>query len=171
MEIRLRPLGVPDAIQYRTIRLNALKLAPTAFSSSFETCRLLADEFFLDRATFAPDNFIIGGFHDQNLIATAGGYVDQEKKRNHIGFVVGMWVEPSYRKHGIARKLLHAVVTQLKSLPHVTNIQLSVTDDNHHALELYKNYGFVVWGREPHALKLPDDVYDELHMALEAWVD
>ena len=106
MDIRLRPLDAPDAVRYRTIRLNALRLAPTAFSSSFETCRLLPDEFFLGRATFFPDNFIFGAFHDEALIGTAGGYVDPEKKRNHIAFVVGMWVEPDYRKLGIGRKLL-----------------------------------------------------------------
>ncbi len=167
LDIQLRPLGAQDAAQYRTIRLNALRLAPTAFSSSFETCRVLPDEHFRDRVTFAPDNFIVGAFHDQALIATAGGYVDPEKKRNHVAFVVGMWVEPDYRKRGIARKLLHTVVTQLKTLTNVTNIQLSVTGDNPHALELYRNYGFMIWGREPRALKLSNDVYDELHLALE----
>ena len=167
VDIRLRPLDASDAGPYKTIRLNALRLAPTAFSSSFETCCALPDEFFLDRATFAPDNFIIGAFHHQDLIATAGGYVEQEKKRNHIAFVVGMWVEPAYRKRGIAGKLLHEVVTRLKSLPDVTDIQLSVTGDNSYALELYRNYGFAIWGREPRALKLPDGVYDELHLTLE----
>ena len=167
MDIRIRPLDAPDAVQYRTIRLNALRLAPTAFSSSFETSRRLTDEFFIGRATFVPDNFIIGAFHDEDLIGTASGYVEPEKKRNHIAFVVGMWVEPDYRKLGIARRLLHAVVTQLKSLPQVSNIQLSVSVDNPHAWKLYESYGFVVWGREPQALKLSNSFYDELHMALE----
>ena len=171
MDILVRPLGVPDAVQYRTIRLNALRLAPTAFSSSLETSRLLPDEFFFERVTYVPDNFVVGAFHDQDLIATAGGYVDQEKKRNHIAFVVGMWVEPDYRRQGIAGRLLHAVISRLKILPQVTNIQLSVTEDNPSALELYEKFGFVVWGREPCALKLSDVTYDELHMALKDWVD
>ena len=169
MDIRLRPLDAPDVVLYRSIRLNALRLAPTAFTTSFESSRELPDEFFLDRATFVPDNFLMGAFHDRALIATAGGYVAPEKKRNHIAFVVGMWVEPDYRRQGIARKLLHAVVSQLKSLPRVTNIQLSVTSDNSHALKLYESYGFVVWGREPCALIFLDGVYEELHLALEAW--
>ncbi len=139
MDIRLRPLDASDAVRYRTIRLNALRLAPTAFSSSFETCRLLPDEFFLGRATFFPDHFIFGAYHDEALIGTAGGYVDPEKKRNHIAFVVGMWVEPDYRKLGIGRQLLHAVVAQLKSLPRVSDIQLSVSEDHPHALKLYES--------------------------------
>lgn len=60
------------------------------------------------------------------------------------------------------------MITQLESLPQVSDIQLSVSEDHPHALKLYESYGFAVWGREPHALKLLDGVYDELHMALEA---
>lgn len=166
VDIRVRPLDEGDADAYRGSRLRALELAPTAFTSSYETARTLPDEFFNDRATFNPDNFIIGAFDGEKLVGTAGGFVEPEVKRNHIGHVVGMWVEPTHRKQGIARNLLHAVVQQLQSLPQVATIQLAVTRGNDNALALYESYGFVAWGTEPMALRHDGDYFDEISMSL-----
>lgn len=166
MGIELRLLGAADAQDYKRVRLNALKLAPTAFGSSWETTRELPDEFFTQRATAQPDNFIFGAFDDRVLIGICGAFVEPDIMRNHIANVVGMWVEPSHRSRGIARRLVDAVIEALQALPQVTSIQLSVTASNINALQLYEDCGFKIWGQEPDAIKVDGAYYDELHMVL-----
>jgi ribosomal protein S18 acetylase RimI-like enzyme len=162
----LRLLTSADEQDYKRIRLNALKLEPTAFSSAWETAKELPDTFYADRANSRPDSFIIGVFDEHSLVATGGGFVEPDLKRRHIGNVVGMWVEPSHRSQGIARKLIEAIVIELNKLPHVTSIQLTVTAINTHAVALYQDCGFVAWGEEPNALLVDGMYYNELHMLL-----
>jgi RimJ/RimL family protein N-acetyltransferase len=145
-----------------------LRLAPTAFTSSFETALTLPDAFFEERASFVANNFIVGAFDEVGLVGTAGGYADPERKRAHIGYVVGMWVEPSHRHRGIARELLDRVVQQLRSLPNIATIQLAVKAGNDSAQRLYESYGFTAWGREPMALAHDGRYYDEISLSLPA---
>ena len=85
MPTSIRPLQTSDAQIYKTCRLNALRLAPTAFSSSYVTALTQRDEFFCARATFETDNFILGAFDATDLIGIGGGYVESERKRQHVG--------------------------------------------------------------------------------------
>ncbi len=167
MVTTIRPLQKADAADYRACRLNALRLAPTAFSSSFESASRLPDSFFEDRATFEPHSFIYGAFASDLLIGTAGGFVDPEVKRQHIGYVVGMWVDPAYRGQQLARRLLEAVVAQFRTLGTIGDVQLGVTKGNASALHLYERFGFSKWGEEPNAILVDGVSYDQIHMAMK----
>ena len=70
MTIQLKLLTSADAQDYKRVRLNGLKLAPTAFTSAWETAKELPDAFFEDRTNSRPDSFIIGAFDEQVLVAT-----------------------------------------------------------------------------------------------------
>jgi len=165
MSIEYYTLRPEHAAAYKAIRLRALHDAPTAFTSSWETQREAPDSFFIGRVTPAPDNFVIGAFDGDTLIATGGGFVDPELKRNHIGYIVGMWVDETYRRRGIARELVRRVMADLECVERVTHLQLSVTENNAGAFKLYADLGFAVWGREPDALHADGQLYDEVHMA------
>jgi ribosomal protein S18 acetylase RimI-like enzyme len=195
--ITYRLLDRDDAPLYKQSRLNALRLAPTAFSSSYETSKKQPDKTFQQRVAYDPESFVLAAFENgapgpnngaqefnksagelksgtgktvsskqDTLIGMAGGYVDTELKRRHIGYVVGMWVEPAYRRQGIARRLLRDVVAQLRTLPTITTIQLSVTAGNASAQSLYEDCGFTCWGTEPQALCHNGQFFDELHFSL-----
>ena len=166
MSIELKLLTTADAQDYKRVRLNGLKLAPTAFTSAWETAKELPDAFYEDRTKSRPDSFIIGAFDEHALVATGGGYVEPDNHRRHVAHVVGMWVEPSHRSQGLARKLIAAVVVELNKLTHVTSIQLTVTASNTHAVSLYQDCGFVAWGEEPNALLVDGVYFNDLHMAL-----
>ena len=166
MAATIRPLQTADAADYRECRLNALRLAPTAFSSSFESTSRLPDSFFEARATFEAHSFIYGAFASNLLIGTAGGFVDPEIKRQHIGYVVGMWVDPEFRGQQLARRLLEAVVAQFRTTGTISEVQLGVTKGNASALHLYESFGFSPWGEEPSALLVDGVSYDQIHMAM-----
>jgi RimJ/RimL family protein N-acetyltransferase len=164
--VLIRPLQASDALEYKRVRLDSLKSAPTAFSSSWETTRAQPAEFFAQRATFHPDSFLFGAFETNTLIGICGGYVDPELKRNHIAYVVSMWLDPAFRGQGIAQQLLKAVLEQLCQRTATTVIQLSVTAGNAAAIKIYEANGFTAWGTEPAALCVDGEVHDEIHMTL-----
>lgn len=166
MRPTIRALEKDDAASYRTCRLNALKLAPTAFSSSFETTSKLPESHFEARVAFEPHSFIFGAFAGDALAGTAGGFVDPEIKCSHIGYVVGMWVEPAYRGQGLSRELLTAVLEQFRRLDGIRTVQLGVTEGNAEALQLYQSSGFREWGNEPDAIVVDGTSYRQIHMAL-----
>lgn len=162
----IRPLQASDAQEYKRVRLDSLKLAPTAFSSSWETTREQPEEFFTQRATFQPDSFLFGAFEQKKLIGICGGYVDPEQKRNHIAYVVSMWLDPEFRGRDIAQQLLRVVLRQLCQRTATISIQLSVTAGNTAAIKIYEAHGFKAWGTEPAALRVDGETHDEIHMSL-----
>ena len=146
--------------------MGASRSARTAYTSNYNDHASYPDEFFKDRANFQPHSFIHGAWHHTDLVGTAGGFIEQEVKRSHIGHVVGVWVEPDYRRRGIARDLTLAAIDQLKEHPDVTLIQIAATATNHGAITLYESMGFTRYGIEPQALKHDGVVYDEVLMAM-----
>ena len=62
MTLTVRALQTADAHAYKYARLLALKTDPSAFTSAYEPTSMLADQFFEDRASFKPDNFLFGAF-------------------------------------------------------------------------------------------------------------
>lgn len=166
MALELRALNATDADEYRRVRLNALQMEPSAYSSSYETALEQPRSFFINRASFKPDNFLFGAWDAASLIGMAGGYVDPELKRQHIGHVVSVWVEPEYRRQGLARQLTMLVMDQLQSLQQVTQIQLVATAGNQAAISLYEGFGFQAWGEEPRSIRVNDDYYNDIHMYL-----
>ncbi|WP_344082561.1 GNAT family N-acetyltransferase [Nostocoides veronense] len=57
------------------------------------------------------------------------------------GGIAAMWVDPAYRRHGIARRMLGELVTAATELG-ATNLHLQVWADNAPALRLYESLGF-----------------------------
>jgi len=164
--IIIRPLSYADGGVYKQVRLAALRDSPTAFSSSFETASLAPDSYFAERADFQADNFTLGAFSADTLVGTSGGIVEPETKRKHIGHIVGMWVRPDHRRQGIARSLLGRTIEQLRQVPDITTLQITVTASNTAAHALYTDVGFQEWGLEPRALFTTGNYHDDIHMIM-----
>lgn len=142
-----------------------LQDSPTAFGSSYETEAALPLDKFTARATFEAENFVIGAFVGDTLVATAGGFREKTPKRRHIATVWGMFVHPQHRRRGLAARLLNTVMDQLAALPDIERLQLVVSANNAAALALYERNGFEVWGREVAGLKVAGRDYDDLHLS------
>ena len=166
MAIDIRGLATDDWQNYKESRLRALRLAPTAYTSNYDDQADYPDTFFQQRATFLPHNFIFAAWQENQIVGTAGGFIEQETKRRHIGHIVGVWVEPEFRRQGIARDLTQAAIDQLKRHPDVTIIQIAATATNTGAVTLYESMGFERYGLEPQALQHEGVFYDEVTMAM-----
>lgn len=149
---------------YRSIRLDALARHPDVFGSSYEEEARLADAEFL-RMMNTPPGFTLGGFADAALVGIAGLYVSSRKKQRHKGSVVGVYVLPDHRRHGLAGRMLAELIAEARRAA-LRVIELAVTVGNDPARRLYGRLGFQTYGIERLALEVGQDYLDEELMAL-----
>ncbi len=158
--MEIRPLVPSDAAAFREIRLEALRRAPEAFSSTFEAESVQTVEWFADR--LGKSN-MFGAFHNSELVGIAGLLSSVQRKEAHKGLLVGMYVRPGSRRTGIGNQLVATIIEFARH--RVELVQLAVVSENQEALRLYERFGFVQYGLEKKALKQGDRYYDEILMA------
>lgn len=157
--ITIRRLMSGEGDCYRQIRLEALKNAPDAFGSSYETEAARDPSHFEERVA---SGCVFGAFDRGGIIGMAGFYRQSGAKDNHKGVLWGMYVSPDYRKSGAGRHLVQAVVRHATDL--VDLVTLSVITANAPAIALYSDMGFRTYGIEPRALKSGTGYFDEVLM-------
>ena len=164
--VALRRLGPDDAALYRDIRLEGLIDSPDAFASTIDDER----DQPLDRvAARLAENYVLGAFAGDTLVAVAGFYVQPKPKHRHKGMLWGMYVRPQARSAGVRRKLVAAILDHARQK--VELIQLFVVSDNLPARRLYESFGFVAYGTEHHATKYRGQYHDDVLMALPLVVE
>jgi RimJ/RimL family protein N-acetyltransferase len=161
----IRELREEDAEAYAELRREALLESPLAFAAS-PVDDLFSDlEAVREQLRRAPESVILGAFRER-LIGAVGLYRDRHLKFSHKAHLWGMYVAPSYRRHGVASELLHAALRHAATLPGVSWVHLSVTSAAPGAQRLYEQAGFRVWGTEPEALRHDGQTAANYHMAL-----
>jgi RimJ/RimL family protein N-acetyltransferase len=158
--IEVRRLLPVDAALYRDVRLEALKLSPEAFGSTFETEHAEPLTWFADRL---ESSVVFGAFDGSDLVGTAGFFIRQGRKEAHKGVLWGMYVRPGARKSGVGKQLAEAVIDHAHQ--HVELIQLTVVSGNEPARRLYDSLGFIEYGIEKNSLKQDGRYWDEVLMA------
>jgi ribosomal protein S18 acetylase RimI-like enzyme len=158
--IQIRRLAAAEAVAYREIRLEALRLNPEAFGSTFEAENARPLEHFSERVAQCP---VFGAFRGAEIVGMAGFLGRAGAKDAHKGYLWGMYVRPNARKGGVGRKLAEAVIDYARK--HVEVLQLDVVSENEAARRLYASLGFVEYGIERNALKQGGRYYDEVLMA------
>lgn len=152
--VSVRRVQPDDADLLRTVRLAALKEAPSAFGSTYTaeagrpdhewSERAAAGSTGSGRATFFAD---VSG----NVVGLIGGYRDATS--DGVVEVVSMWVAPRLRRRGVGRALLEAVVTWAGET-RGSEVALWVTCGNTPAEDLYRSMGFIPSGERQ---SLPSD--------------
>jgi ribosomal protein S18 acetylase RimI-like enzyme len=160
-DVEIRLIVPDDARLYRDIRLEALQAAPEAFGSTYELERTYTAEQFAD---LLGRSDVFGAFRGPDLLGMAGYRTQVGPKREHKGYLWGMYVRAAARGTGVSKRLVEAVLSHARG--RVELVQLSVVSTNEMAQRLYRSCGFVVYGHEVHALKQNGRYYDELLMAV-----
>jgi RimJ/RimL family protein N-acetyltransferase len=167
MSPEIRVLTAADTDAFWHFRLEALERNPRAFGEAVEEHRAIPMETFAARlADVRDDNFVLGAFIDGQLVGSAGFARIQRVKRKHKGFIWGMYVNDAQRGMGIGSALVAALLDRVRQLPDLQLVQLSVTANQAAAQRLYASAGFEAFGREPGALRVGDELIDEIHMIL-----
>jgi RimJ/RimL family protein N-acetyltransferase len=159
-QIQVRRLAPAEGAAYREIRLEALRLNPEAFGSTFEAESVRPLEHFSGRVGQCP---VFGAFRGAEIVGMAGFLGREGAKDAHKGYLWGMYVRPGARNSGVGKKLAEAVIDYARQ--HVEVLQLDVVSENEAARRLYARLGFVEYGIERKALKQAGRYYDEVLMA------
>jgi GNAT superfamily N-acetyltransferase len=140
--ITIRRIRSGEAELYKRVRLAALRDAPYAFSSSYETALARSDESWreqadgtaagIERATFIA-------FSDDAPIGITAAY--RMADRSDAGEIIQVWVDPGFRGKRVARDLMDAVF-EWASGNRFHEIIAKITNGNTRALRFYYKYGF-----------------------------
>ena len=166
MQIPIRPLNASDVHAYKALRDAALRHAPEAFLSDYESAvRRPATAYAQRFGKPLSGTFFLGAFDAEGrLVGSVGCERELRAKQRHSATLVGMMVAPHAQRQGMGRALLHACVAVAARVPGLEQLTLSVTASNTHVVRLYESAGFRAWGLLPRAMLVNGVAYDKLHM-------
>ncbi|TRZ38014.1 GNAT family N-acetyltransferase [Niallia circulans] len=163
MEIKV--LEKNDANSYKGLRLEALKLSPEAFASSYEEEKDFTLETFANRVSNSS-SYTLGAFENGVLAGVVTLQLEQKAKLKHRINIFAMYVAVEKRGKGIAKKLMQEAITKSKQMDEIEAIYLTVGAANLPAKNLYQSLGFEAYGIDKNALKIDNIYFDEELMVL-----
>lgn len=135
------PVSPAEWIQYRDIRLRALAEAPSAFGSSWELERVRPEAAWRERTVASPERQSWSARASQAWVGLVAAVREEDGQLQ----LVSMWVAPIWRRRGVARGLIAAVVAWWRTDPGA-GLHLWVSSDNVAALACYQAEGFRLTG-------------------------
>jgi ribosomal protein S18 acetylase RimI-like enzyme len=138
MPMLIRPTEESDWEVLKSIRLAALRDAPTAFGVSHQQAATHTEQEWKQRASSATLPRFWLAVDDGEAVGLAGGGVDKLGRYN----LIAMWVAPAQRGSSAARRLVDAVKEHALASGHA-RVVLDVAPDNQRAARFYQREGFV----------------------------
>jgi GNAT superfamily N-acetyltransferase len=145
---RLRP-GEGD--RWRCMRLKALQEAPYAFGTTYaEASQWSAARWEAQVVEFATFLAVLDG----SDVGVARGAAHH---RGDVRELIGLWVDPTARRQGIAAQLIDSVAAWATAAG-ATVLVLDVVAGNAPAIALYDRVGFLPFDGEAMGERAPDEV-------------
>lgn len=158
-DTRVVKLEAGDLPVFKAIRLESLKMAPSAYASTFADWSSLSDEEWLERMKTPVFTVLKGG----EPIGIMGLMPQRGENRSHRATIIMVYLRESERGAGLADELLKAVMDFAKE-GGVRQLELNVNHTNARAIRFYERHGFEMVGRIPAALIDEGQEMDELIM-------
>ena len=144
--IEIKRITADTALVFKDVRLRALQDSPLAFSSTYARESQMPEEEWHRRAARCSgdgDDAMFLAFESGAVCGIAGSFADAENRGR--AQVISMWVDPGYRRAGVGKKLIDAVIAWNRSRG-VRELVLMVTDVNAEAIAFYERLGFAKTG-------------------------
>ncbi len=133
---KVEPLGPHEARRLRDVRLRALRDAPDAFETTFESAAGWADDSWAQQLASLPAFVAVRGGSDVGMVR---GAMDED--RADTAWLISMWVAPEARRHGVGGLLVDRVILWARE-QNLARLLLDVGDANEAAIALYASRGF-----------------------------
>jgi RimJ/RimL family protein N-acetyltransferase len=160
----IRRLSPSDVINYRQLRLHALRECPAAFGSSYSEEVKRPLKAFVSRVKQTRIDWAFGAFDKDRLVGVLNLSRENRMKEKHKASIFGMYVAMKMRRKGIGRELLKQAVGTAKGIRGLRQVRLAVVETNRPALRLYQDCGFEIYGREEAALFVNGTYYAMLFL-------
>lgn len=147
---------------YKKLRLEAIQDSPQSFLSTVEETEAETDQSWQDKIA----NMFFALNEADQLVGMAGTYSENKDKLRHVANVVSVYVAPAYRRQGVGKQLLLAVLAHLQSQPQVKKIQLGVITTQQEAYRLYESVGFKRVGELRRSVRIGEQFFDEYLMEI-----
>jgi len=156
--VRLRP---DDAADLREIRLEALRLHPTAFSADPD----VEGAFTLARWRERLERGVMFGCRIGGGLAGINAFSldTHSRKTAHVAHLGAMYVREAARGTGLADALMVHWLAHAAAAGAVQAC-LDVEASNRRAIALYERHGFAIKGHKPRSMKVDGVFYDEYEM-------
>ena len=156
----VRILGPEDAPLWRSLRLEMLREAPTAYGSRYAEWaeRPLSDwEEALRRVLY------VASFDGAEPVGAMGCARQTGQSARHRATLIAVWLRPEYRGSGRAQDMLDRIV-ELSEQDGILQLELGVEAANGRAIRFYERNGFVRTGTQPRAFLHDAIYYDQVLM-------
>ena len=164
----VRVLTESDGTAFFNLRLEGLRLVPTAFGGNYEDELAAGPGRFTTILTKGDvGNYVFGAFLGTELVGCIGVFQESGKKSRHRAMIWGMYVKKDQRGKGIGKLLVLTAIAHARTIPAVGFINLTLESGNTPAKSLYTACGFKLWGTELSALLVDGKFHDEDHMFLK----
>lgn len=162
--ITIRPARAGDGPAYRELRLEALRLHPSAFSADLERAEAMSPEEWEKRLGDGREVVLFFAVDGSGaLLGMAGARLGWSSKTRHSADLFSVYLHHAWRGRGIGQALVQACIDWARAQG-AAHIKLGVEAGNLAAIRCYTRLGFQDYGREHQALRVDDVDYDFLLM-------
>jgi RimJ/RimL family protein N-acetyltransferase len=158
-------LTAQHALQYRDLMLHGYEHAADAFTSTPQERAELPLSWWAERIADPQGlGIAFAAMDEDRLVGTVALEFSSKPKTRHKAHLIGMYLLPSHRGHGLGRKLVDKALAHAAQQPGVLVVTLTVTEGNTPAVALYEAAGFRAFGVEPMAIRTPSGFKAKVHM-------
>jgi len=156
--IEIKKLSPDEWQKYRDIRLEALKMDPNSFSSTYEREINFTEVDWRSRS----ENMRVALINGQ-AVGMIGLITNTLQSTKHNALIVSFWVKPDFRRQGLGRQLIVKLQEEASDLC-LRKLWLTVTTTKREAIRLYEKLGFKHVGLLKDNLRKGDIFLDEFLM-------
>ena len=167
-QINIRQLTKDDAVDYRQLRLKALKDSPEAFGSLYAE-ELAESELYFEKCLINNDkeNIVFGAYFNDGLIAIVCLKKETKLKSKHRAEILQMYVDVDHRNQKIGRQILDAILSYgFNHFSDLECVRLAVVRSNKDAIHLYEKTGFKKYATDTNYFKTGKGYDDIIFMNL-----
>ncbi len=142
--IEIISLKPEEWMQYKDLRLRALKEDPQAFGSTYEDNSKHPDKYWQQRLEDTINKntqWLVFANLNGKLVGMAGGFAEKEPDNAHV---IAVYVIPEARGKGISKQLMKELIARITTNKSIKKITVDVNPEQEAAYNLYKNSGFTV---------------------------
>jgi ribosomal protein S18 acetylase RimI-like enzyme len=114
----------------------------------------------------AGDGALCTAWRAGRLVAMGVWLRDQAPYFRHLAELIKIMVDPQARGAGLGQIVTRELIASAAAAG-IETLVLGVRGNNHLAIRLYEELGFVEWGRLPDVIEVSDERFDDVRMYLK----